>query len=87
MIGTSIEPHVRALVRHHDGEDRRIGRIWETGPAIRILRSKELKRVTANEETGPNHHKGRGDQVCSPGLQMPSLDGRARVPLLVYSNC
>ncbi len=56
MIGTSIETHVRALVRHHDGKDSRIGPVCGTGPAIRSLRSKELKRVSANEETGPNYY-------------------------------
>src|SRR6266566_2376766 len=87
MIGTSIEPHVRAFVRHHDGKDRGIGRIWGTGPAIRSLSSKEMKRVSAKKRTGPNYHEGRSHQVCSPGLWMPSLDGRARGSLFIYSNC
>ena len=55
MIGTSIEPHVRAFVRHHDGKDSRIGPVCGTGSAIRSLRSKEMKRVSANEKTGSDY--------------------------------
>src|SRR6266699_1083044 len=68
VIGTSIEPHIRALIRHHDGKDRRIRRICGAGPAIRSLRSKEMKRVSAHGKTGSNYHKGRSHQVCSPRL-------------------
>jgi len=55
MIGTSIETHVHAFVRHHDSKDRGIERIRGPGPAIRGLWSKEMKRVSAKKGTGPNY--------------------------------
>ncbi len=67
MIVTSIEPHVHAFVRHHDGENRRVGGACWTCPATLCLRTKDMKRVSSNEKTCHNYHDDHPRQRDSSG--------------------
>ena len=68
MIRTPIEPHVHTLIRHYDGKNGRVWRACRTIPAIRGLRTKEMKRISSNEKTGYNNHEGPSDSRNSSGL-------------------